>query len=103
MLQDVGFSKYMKRFLCGGFALFWILSSAHAICAQTNAQIESELVASITELQKYSIYGDSYDEAKLTKAQDDFQQKLVKYSKIPSTLQYDFSELNKLIDRKSVV
>ena len=61
--------------------------------AQNPLLVEKELVARIKTIQTYSIYGGNYDEAKLTNAQNDFQQKLVKYTKLPWTLNYSFSEL----------
>lgn len=65
--------------------------------AQSNAKIEQELVDAIKDVQKYSTYGSSYDEDKLSKANEVFEEKLLKYTKIPSTLNYKFSELNKLM------
>jgi len=77
------------------FVILLLLCSAATVFAQTNAQIEKELIASLQEIEKYSNYGDNYDEQKLSQAQDTFQEKLLKYSKIPATLQFEFNELNK--------
>lgn len=65
-----------------------------AASAQTDAEIEKELVTGIKNIQKYTIYGGSYDEEKLTTAQNNFQQKLVSYTKSASTLNYGFQELD---------
>ncbi len=80
----------MKIFI---IAIFLLAFAAPAL-AQSNAQIEKELVASIKELQKYSTYGGGYDEEKLSKAQDDFESKLLKYTKTASTLSYKFAALD---------
>jgi hypothetical protein len=74
-----------------------LLVSAIPALAQSNAQIERELVAAIKEIQKYSTYGGNYDEEKLYKAQEVFEEKLLKYTKIPATLSYKFSELDELM------
>jgi hypothetical protein len=70
-----------------------------SICAfgQTNAQIEKELVAAIKDVQKYGNYGGGYDDEKLSKAQDVFEEKLLKYTKNASTLQYKFAALSELM------
>jgi len=75
------------------FAIF-LLAFAVPAFAQSNAQIEKELVAVIKDLQKYGTYGGGYDEEKLSKAQDAFEEKLLKYTKTASTLQYKFSALD---------
>ncbi len=64
---------------------------------QSNAQIEKELVTAIKDVQKYSNYGSGYDEDKLSKANDVFEEKLLKYTKTSSTLNYKFSELSDLL------
>jgi hypothetical protein len=76
----------------------FLLAFAIPAFAQTNAQIEKELVAAITELQKYSTYGGGYDEDKLSKAQDTFEEKLLKYTKTASTLSYKFAALDEEIN-----
>jgi hypothetical protein len=65
--------------------------------AQTPQEIERELVANINEVQKYSDYGSNYDEEKLTNANKIFEEHLLRYTKIPATLNYKFPQLNKLI------
>lgn len=81
--------KIMRIFL---IAIF-LLASAIPTIAQSNAQIERELVAFIKEFQKYSTYSGNYDGDKLAAAQDTFEAKLLKYTKLPSTLSYKFSQL----------
>jgi hypothetical protein len=75
------------------FAIF-LLAFAIPAFAQSNAQIEKELVAAIKEVQKYGTYGGGYEEDKLSKAQDVFEEKLLKYTKIASTLSYKFAALD---------
>lgn len=67
------------------------------VAAQTNAAIEKDLVASLKAMQKFSTYGKSYNEAKLTQANNVFETKLVKYTKIATTLDHKFVELAKLM------
>jgi hypothetical protein len=76
-----------------------LISLAFALSAfgQSNAQIEKELVSAIKDVQKYSNYGENSDDEKLTKANEVFQAKLLKYTKTASTLQYKFSELSDLL------
>jgi hypothetical protein len=83
----------MKIFI----ATLLLLISVIPALAQGNAQIERELVAAIKEIQKYSTYAGNYDEDKLSKAQKNFEQKLLKYTKNPATLQYKFSALDELM------
>lgn len=85
--------KIMKIIAATFFFLIFSLSGF----AQSNAQIERELVAAINDLQKYSTYGGNYDEEKLLTAQAVFKEKLLKYTKIPATLGYKFVELSKLM------
>lgn len=72
----------------------FLFAFAFSASGQTNAQIEKELVAAIKDIQKYSIYGGGYDEEELAKTQDVFREKLLKYTKIPSTLGYKFNDLS---------
>lgn len=65
--------------------------------AQSNAQIEKELVAAVKELQNNSVYQGEHDDEKLSEAQKVFEEKLLKYTKSASTLGYKFSELGELI------
>lgn len=76
---------------------FLLLTSVIPALAQSNAQIEQELVAAIKEVQKYSTYAGNYDEEKLPAAQKVFEEKLLKYTKIPATLNYKFTDLSELM------
>jgi hypothetical protein len=83
----------MKIFITGLF----LLLSTMSVPAQSNAQIEKELAAAIKEVQKYSNYGNAYDGDKLSRANEVFEKKLLKYTKVPSTLTYKFSALDDLL------
>lgn len=85
--------KIMRIFI---FAIF-LLALAIPTFAQSNAQMEKELVAGVKEIQKYGTYGGGYDEEKLSEAQDDFEKKLLKYTKTASTLSYKFAALDEEI------
>jgi hypothetical protein len=65
--------------------------------AQTPQVIEQTLVKNIKEVQKYSNYGSNYDYEKLSKANDVFEENLLKYTKVAATLSYKFPVLNKLM------
>ena len=71
-----------------------LLAAALPALAQTNAQIERELVAAIKELQKNSTYRGNYEGEKLSAAQEAFEQKLLKHTKNPATLAYGFGALD---------
>jgi hypothetical protein len=70
------------------------LAFAVSAAAQTNAEIEKELVAAIKEVKANSAYRGDHDQEKLDQANRIFEEKLVKYTKIPSTLAYQFSALD---------
>lgn len=76
-----------------------LISLGFALSAfgQSNAQIEKELVAAIKDVQKYSNYGENSDDEKLSKANEVFEAKLLKYTKDDSTLRYNFGELSDLL------
>lgn len=86
----------MKTFFQIIFLILSVLLSTFSALAQGDAQIEKELVAALKDLRSYSIYGGSYDEEKLTRAQAAFEEKLVRHTKLASTLKYKFSELDEL-------
>jgi hypothetical protein len=65
-----------------------------AVSEKSEAVLEKDLVDAIKDVQKYTVYGGDYDEDKLATAQKNFENKLVKYTKTPSTLNYRFSELD---------
>ncbi len=79
------------------FIVLILFVFAFSAFAQSNAKIEQELVGAINDVKKYSNYGDNFDSDKLSEANDVFEEKLLKYTKIPATLQYKFSELGKLM------
>ena len=87
----------MKNF--ARYKFVWLVFAALSVpvFGQSNLKIERELVAAIKEVQKYSNYGGTSDGDKLSAANDAFEKKLLKYTKIPSTLTYKFTELNKLM------
>jgi len=87
----------MKKLLQINFAVLILFLLSFSAFAQSNAQIEKELIASIKEVQKYSNYGGNYDDEKLSKANEVFEAKLLKYTKIAATLKYPFAELNKFM------
>lgn len=82
----------MKTFIV---TLLLSLLTALPVCAQTNAQIEKDLVAAVKVIDKYSTYGGNHDEGKLNEANDALEAKLLKYGKIPATLTYKFPRLAK--------
>lgn len=84
----------MKLFLKVNFIASFLIVFALSAFGQTNAKIEQELVDGIKNIQKYSAYGSDYDEEKLTKANEVFAEKVLRYAKVPSTLGYKFSALN---------
>ncbi|MDM7920730.1 MAG: hypothetical protein QUS14_00405 [Pyrinomonadaceae bacterium] len=67
--------------------------AAYSANSQSDEQMEAELVAGIKDLQAYSTYGGNYDDEKLTKAQEAFEAKLLKYTKDPSSMKFAFREL----------
>lgn len=78
-------------------ATIFLLSFSICAFGQSTAQIEKELISAVKEIQKYGTYAGAYDGEKLTKAQSDFETKLLKYTKNPATLQYKFAELGKVM------
>jgi hypothetical protein len=87
----------MKTILSFYLITFISLSSAFPASGQTNAEIEQELVGHIKNIQKWSTYGNDYNEALLLKENAIFKEKLLKYTKMASTLKYQFSELDKYL------
>ena len=77
----------------------FLISFIFALSAfgQSNAEIEKDLVTSIQEIQKYTNYGSNSDDEKLSKANEVFGEKLLKYTKNPATLKYKFTKLDKLM------
>lgn len=76
---------------------FILLALALPAFGQTNAEIEQELVEHIKNIQKWSNYGSEFNEDLLAKENDIFKKKLLEYTKIDSTHNYKFSELDKYL------
>lgn len=87
----------MKNLFKISFIGLFLLTFSFSIFAQTPQTIEQELVKNIKEVQKYSDYGSNYDDEKLSKANEVFEQNLLKYTKNVSTLNYKFAALGKLM------
>lgn len=87
----------MKKLLKLNFIALFLITFSFSAFGQTNAQIEKELIAAVKDIQKYGNYGDGYDEEKLSKAQDDFEAKLLKYTKTAATLAYKFGALGESV------
>jgi hypothetical protein len=64
--------------------------------AQSDAQIENDLINSLKEIGKYSI-----DDEKHSTAKDNFRNRLLKYTKIPSTLKYKFPKLGEYMKNRT--
>ena len=79
------------------FSFITFVFMAFSAFGQTNAEIEQELVGHIKAIQKWSAYGNDYNEALLSKENAIFKEKLLKYTKMASTLKYKFSELDKYL------
>ena len=83
----------MKKLL----KLFVFLLFIASVSAQTPQRMEQELIKNLKELEKYSSYGSNYDEEKNSQANEVFETNLLKYTKLASTLSYNFPLLNKLM------
>ena len=67
--------------------------------AQPTAQIESNLLAKIKKIGKASAYTSAErNDDLLDKLNADFKANLLKYTRLPATLRYNFSKLSKEID-----
>lgn len=82
----------MKKII---FATLVLLCFAFPSFAQSPQQMEQDLVKSLEEVSKNGTYAGNYDEEKLGTAQENFKNKLLKYTKTPSTLKYPFNKLQK--------
>ncbi len=80
----------MKKILFIAFLLAFAFSAP----AQTNTQIEEELVAAIKSVTDNSAYRPEHDMDKLSEANRVFEEKLLKYTKIPATLAHKFAALD---------
>jgi hypothetical protein len=79
------------------FVALFVFFSSLSVFGQANDKIEKELVSGIKDIQKYSIYGGEYEEKKLSNAQEVFEKQLLEFTKVRSTLNYKFRELDKLM------
>lgn len=75
----------------------FLLVLAASAAAQTNAGIEAELVAAFKDMRRYASYKADYDAERLSAGNQVFKEKLLKYTKIPSTLAYEFRELKRFM------
>lgn len=82
------------------FAIIILLTLSFSALGQSSEKIEQELVGHIKNIRKWSEYAGGYDPKrsdKLSKENEIFEKKLLKYTKRLSTLKYKFSELDKHI------
>jgi hypothetical protein len=74
---------------------FVLLAFSVSILAQTPNKIEQELVKLYAKVNDNSGYKSNADNDLLAKANDDFKAKILEYTKVASTLKYQFGELGK--------
>lgn len=87
----------MKAFSNITLVALFVFGSFLSVFGQSNERIEQELISGIKDIQKYTIYGGEYDREKLSNAQDVFQERLLKFTKVRSTLNYAFTELGEMM------
>ena len=87
----------MKTIKSSYVITFILLALTFSAFGQTNTEIEQELIGHIKNIQKWSNYGDEFNEDLLAKENDIFKKKLLEYTKNASTLNYQFSELKKYL------
>lgn len=87
----------MKRVFKVKFVISIIFVFALSAFGQSDAKIERELVGHIENIQKWSVYGSEPKEDLLSKENEIFADKLLKYTQNASTLDYKFGELKKLM------
>ncbi len=87
----------MKKLLQINFVALILFVFTLSAFGQTAVKIEQELVGAIKDVQKWSDYGSSYNEKKLSNANQVFEEKLLKYTKDASTLKYGFTTLSKYL------
>jgi hypothetical protein len=88
----------MKRYLKFYVFLFPLIVLIASVSAQTPEKIEQDLVSHIKDVKKHSAYQGNYDGDLLSKANENFKSKLLKYAKQSAVLKHKFSELDKHID-----
>ena len=79
------------------FVLLVIILFSASAFGQSPEAIEKELVGLYGKINENSTYSGNSDGELLEKSNEEFKQKLLKYTKITSTLKYKFSELVKKI------
>lgn len=79
------------------FLVLVIFLASFSAFGQTNDKIEQELVGHIKNIQEWSYYKGSENGERLGNELDVFKTKLLKYTKLPATLKYKFSELGKYL------
>ena len=77
------------------FVLFIIVLFSVSVFGQTPKTIEKELVGLYGKINENSAYTGNSDSDLLEKANEEFKQKLLKNTKIASTLKYKFTDLEK--------
>ena len=66
-----------------------------SVFGQTPEMIEKELLAVFGKINENSAYKNNHDSELLEKSNEEFKDKLLKYTKLASTLKYKFIELEK--------
>src|ERR1044072_1951082 len=87
----------MKKLIGYKIVVPFLLVFSLSAFAQSNEKIERQLVGHIKNIQKWSNYMSNSNGVLLEKELDAFKTKLLKYTKLPSTLKYKFNELDKLL------
>lgn len=87
----------MKKSIKYKFVLFVIVILTASAFGQTSETLESELVGLYGKINDNSAYTGNSDGELLEKSNDDFKQKILKYTKLAPTLKHEFSELEKEI------
>jgi hypothetical protein len=77
--------------------LFLILASSISVHAQSNRAIERELVGHMKNIERFSRGGTEQDYDRQDKEERALKRKLLRYSRRPSILNYDFPELGRLM------
>lgn len=76
------------------FCFLFLMLFAASAAAQSPATVEREIVGHLDAITKYGSYGDSYDEAKLTKHNELLKNTLIRNGKRSEILHYAFPKLD---------
>ncbi len=87
----------MKRVTKHIFVLFVMIVFSLSVFGQNPDKIENELVGLYKKIADNSAYSSNPNYDLLEKAQEDFKQKILQYTKLDSTLNHKFSVLGKSI------